>query len=52
MAYRYKKKCFLTIGICVFGKEYFFGGGVQIMDAGRTPYGTPVKYEKYNSRFN
>ncbi|KAL0487487.1 DESI1 [Acrasis kona] len=33
-------------GIVVFGNEYFFGGGVQTMLAGTTPYGTPVKNEQ------
>jgi hypothetical protein len=26
----------------VFGLEYFFGGGIQTMKPGTTPYGSPV----------
>jgi hypothetical protein len=29
--------------IVVFGYEYFFGGGIQRMAPGMTPYGTPVQ---------
>lgn len=29
--------------VCVFGKEYFYGGGIQIGMPKQTPYGTPVK---------
>ena len=29
-------------GVVVFGKEFFFGGGIQHDEPGRTPYGTPV----------
>ncbi|XP_021767439.1 desumoylating isopeptidase 1-like [Chenopodium quinoa] len=30
-------------GIVVYGKEYFFGGGIQHAPAGSTQYGTPMK---------
>lgn len=30
-------------GVGVYGKEYFFGGGIQCVPAGRTPFGTPVQ---------
>ncbi|AES79151.1 putative PPPDE putative peptidase domain-containing protein [Medicago truncatula] len=30
-------------GIVVYGNEYFFGGGIQHLPAGSTPYGTPLK---------
>jgi hypothetical protein len=30
-------------GVVVFGKEFFFGGGIQSGDPGQTPYGTPVE---------
>ncbi|XP_010552057.1 PREDICTED: desumoylating isopeptidase 1-like [Tarenaya hassleriana] len=30
-------------GVVVYGNEYFFGGGIQSLPAGRTPYGTPVR---------
>ncbi|MGB1593038.1 MAG: hypothetical protein ACPIOQ_09825, partial [Promethearchaeia archaeon] len=29
-------------GVVVFGKEFFFGGGIQHDEPGRTPYGIPV----------
>ncbi|KAL5231464.1 hypothetical protein ABZP36_030240 [Zizania latifolia] len=32
-------------GVVVYGKEYFFGGGIQKDQPGRTPYGTPVRVE-------
>uniref|UniRef100_A0A0E0ITG8 PPPDE domain-containing protein n=2 Tax=Oryza nivara TaxID=4536 RepID=A0A0E0ITG8_ORYNI len=32
-------------GVVVYGKEYFFGGGIQKDHPGRTPYGTPVRVE-------
>jgi len=30
-------------GVVVFGKEFFFGGGIQQGSPGRTPYGFPVQ---------
>jgi hypothetical protein len=30
-------------GVVVFGKEFFFGGGIQHGTPGRTPYGVPVE---------
>lgn len=30
-------------GIVVYGKEYYFGGGIQHSPAGSTPYGTPMR---------
>jgi len=30
-------------GVVVFGKEFFFGGGIQDDVPGRTPYGVPVQ---------
>jgi len=27
----------------VYGNEYFFGGGIQHLPSGTTPYGTPIK---------
>lgn len=30
-------------GVVVFGKEFFFGGGIQHGPPGRTPYGVPVE---------
>lgn len=30
-------------GVVVYGYEYFFGGGIQHLPAGTTPYGTPIK---------
>lgn len=30
-------------GVIVFGKEYYFGGGICTDPIGQTPYGTPVK---------
>ncbi|XP_062200684.1 uncharacterized protein LOC133903360 isoform X2 [Phragmites australis] len=32
-------------GIVVYGREYYFGGGIQQGQPGRTPYGTPVRVE-------
>jgi hypothetical protein len=29
--------------VCVFGKEYFYGGGICIGEPKKTPYGYPVK---------
>lgn len=29
--------------VCVYGKEYFYGGGIQIGIPKQTPYGIPVK---------
>ena len=29
--------------VCVYGKEYFYGGGIQIGSPKKTPYGYPVK---------
>lgn len=30
-------------GVVVYGNEYFFGGGIQHLPVGRTPYGTPIR---------
>ncbi|KAK3157765.1 hypothetical protein QOZ80_2AG0127650 [Eleusine coracana subsp. coracana] len=30
-------------GVVVYGREYYFGGGIQHGQPGRTPYGTPVR---------
>ncbi|KAH0867937.1 hypothetical protein HID58_074959 [Brassica napus] len=30
-------------GIVVYGNEYFFGGGIQHLPAGTTPYGAPLR---------
>lgn len=30
-------------GIVVYGNEYFFGGGIQVLPVGNTPYGTPMR---------
>jgi len=30
-------------GVCVFGREIYFGGGVQRAQQGRTQYGTPMR---------
>ncbi|CAL9089181.1 unnamed protein product [Musa textilis] len=30
-------------GLVVYGKEYYFSGGIQHDPAGKTPYGTPVR---------
>ncbi|RWW38086.1 hypothetical protein BHE74_00056711, partial [Ensete ventricosum] len=30
-------------GLVVYGKEYYFSGGIQHDSAGKTPYGTPVR---------
>ncbi|KAL1211924.1 DeSI-like protein [Cardamine amara subsp. amara] len=30
-------------GIVVYGNEYFFGGGIQTLPVGNTPYGTPTR---------
>ncbi|CAF1945552.1 BnaCnng47270D [Brassica napus] len=30
-------------GIVVYGNEYFFGGGIQYLPAGTTPYGAPLR---------
>ncbi|RCV42546.1 hypothetical protein SEVIR_9G224600v4 [Setaria viridis] len=32
-------------GVVVYGCEYYFGGGIQHGQPGRTPYGTPVRVE-------
>ncbi|KAL6883248.1 hypothetical protein ACP4OV_010662 [Aristida adscensionis] len=32
-------------GVVVYGREYYFGGGIQQGQPGRTPYGTPVRVE-------
>ena len=29
----------------VYGREYYFGGGIQEGQPGRTPYGTPIRME-------
>lgn len=31
----------------VHGKEYYFGGGIQQGQPGRTPYGTPARVEHF-----
>lgn len=33
--------------VVVFGKEYFYGGGIQIGSPKQTPYGIPVKEVKF-----
>ncbi|KAK6940542.1 PPPDE peptidase domain, partial [Dillenia turbinata] len=30
-------------GVVVYGNEYYFGGGIQHLPAGTTPYGTPIR---------
>ncbi|RRT82187.1 hypothetical protein B296_00010880, partial [Ensete ventricosum] len=30
-------------GLVVYGKEYYFSGGIQHDSAGKTPYGTPIR---------
>lgn len=30
-------------GLVVYGKEYYFSGGIQQDPAGKTPYGTPIR---------
>uniref|UniRef100_A0A7N0UGS9 PPPDE domain-containing protein n=1 Tax=Kalanchoe fedtschenkoi TaxID=63787 RepID=A0A7N0UGS9_KALFE len=30
-------------GVVVYGREYYFGGGIQNAPAGSTPYGTPLR---------
>lgn len=30
-------------GVCVFGKEYYYGGGICVGQPKKTPYGYPVK---------
>ncbi|GMH02506.1 hypothetical protein Nepgr_004345 [Nepenthes gracilis] len=30
-------------GVAVYGKEYYFGGGIKHSLAGSTPYGTPIR---------
>ncbi|KAJ4893071.1 PPPDE putative thiol peptidase family protein [Raphanus sativus] len=30
-------------GVVVYGSEYFFGGGIQHLPAGTTPYGAPLR---------
>ncbi|XP_039784026.1 deubiquitinase DESI2-like isoform X2 [Panicum virgatum] len=32
-------------GVVVYGREYYFGGGIQEGQPGRTPYGTPIRVE-------
>lgn len=32
-------------GVVVYGREYYFGGGIQQDRPGRTPYGTPIRVE-------
>uniref|UniRef100_A0ACD5TP01 Uncharacterized protein n=1 Tax=Avena sativa TaxID=4498 RepID=A0ACD5TP01_AVESA len=34
-------------GVVVYGREYYFGGGIQQDRPGRTPYGTPVRVEDF-----
>jgi hypothetical protein len=36
-------------GIIVYGKEFYFGGGICKDPIGQTPYGTPVKNEAIGS---
>jgi hypothetical protein len=33
--------------VVVYGKEYYFGGGIQQDNPRRTPYGTPVRVEDF-----
>lgn len=33
-------------GVVVYGREYYFGGGIQQGQPGRTPYGTPIRVEE------
>jgi hypothetical protein len=38
--------CYLRhTGVVVYGREYYFGGGIQQGQPGRTPYGTPIRVE-------
>ena len=30
-------------GLCVFGKEYYYGSGISADPVGQTPFGTPTK---------
>lgn len=30
-------------GVCVYGKEYYFGGGICSAPNKQTPYGTPIR---------
>ena len=30
-------------GVCVFNKEFYYGGGISYDAPGRTPFGTPTK---------
>ncbi|CAA0823879.1 PPPDE putative thiol peptidase family protein [Striga hermonthica] len=30
-------------GVVVYGREYYFGGGIQSDPVGKTPYGTPIR---------
>uniref|UniRef100_A0ACD5ZRQ1 Uncharacterized protein n=1 Tax=Avena sativa TaxID=4498 RepID=A0ACD5ZRQ1_AVESA len=36
-------------GVVVYGREYYFGGGIQQDHPGRTPYGTPVRVEDFGA---
>ena len=33
-------------GLVVYGKEYYFGGGILQGAPGLTPYGSPIKREE------
>ncbi|GMH20400.1 hypothetical protein Nepgr_022241 [Nepenthes gracilis] len=33
-------------GVVVYGKEYYFGGGIQQSPGGSTPYGNPIRVEE------
>jgi hypothetical protein len=32
-------------GIVVYGKEFYFGGGICVGNPSQTPYGNPIKVE-------
>lgn len=44
-----KKKVVWHTGICIFGKEIFYGGGIRICnsDKGITEFGEPIQIESY-----
>ena len=31
-------------GVCVYNKEYYYGGGISYDPVGRTPFGNPTKF--------